>query len=352
VLEIRNNKEIAATAQPPLKTTKLEFNNFFVATETSKHKESLPTTLPTSTSSVPNKNKNVNKNKNKNGVVPGSAYSRDTTTESPGVIDLLKDDNNNNADKGGIFEDEEQRYIDCGNATEVTRKVDSVIDKAEGRNTMHLLEGDNNDEDDDPKDKEIIATLNENLNDQVPQRISSYCRSNPKDPNQVANKTIDRPLTTGKEDNVIDLLDDDEDDDEVIIVEKSCQFIEREIKDDDDNINGELHLLGSTGKNALSDFAHSRADCVTYPFAKDPTRFCIQCYCYVCDAKASECIKWNDHCKAINSETKWKQRRSQVRCKRKAPERELERLHFFGSSSLPVDRRSRRTRRNVNYSER
>ena len=130
--------------------------------------------------------------------------------------------------------------------------------------------------------------------------------------------------------------------------------------DDDDNEDDEeekspnedgIQIIRCKGKNALSDFPHSRSDCVTNLFTIDPHKFCPQCYCYVCDVKAIECTKWDSHCVAQGKELKWKQRRSNARSKRnctkrKSTERELQRLNTW-TSSLQTDLPTRRVRRNV-----
>ena len=48
-------------------------------------------------------------------------------------------------------------------------------------------------------------------------------------------------------------------------------------KDEDDN--EEIELVGHTGHNALSDFPHSRENCVQHVFQLDPQKFCPNCYC-------------------------------------------------------------------------
>ena len=48
-------------------------------------------------------------------------------------------------------------------------------------------------------------------------------------------------------------------------------------KNEDDN--DEIELVGHTGHNALSDFPHSRENCVQHVFQLDPQKFCPNCYC-------------------------------------------------------------------------
>jgi len=117
----------------------------------------------------------------------------------------------------------------------------------------------------------------------------------------------------------------------------------------------EIEIIAETGKNPLSDFAHPRFHCVTKPFAFDPTAFCSNCFCYVCDVRASECQHWNDnqdedsHCFADSQITKWKRRRSRIRSKRKRPERALKEIEFFLPDTIPTTKLppKRRTRNPV-----
>ncbi|OEU06738.1 hypothetical protein FRACYDRAFT_265572 [Fragilariopsis cylindrus CCMP1102] len=120
--------------------------------------------------------------------------------------------------------------------------------------------------------------------------------------------------------------------------------------------NGDIQITGSTGKNALSDYPHPRHECVVKSFTKNPEQFCPNCYCFVCDIKASECAEWKDcHCKA-DSDIKWRLQRRKIRNKRKAPERARQRLaiSFIDydtdqdlSLATTSQRRTRRTRSNV-----
>ena len=119
--------------------------------------------------------------------------------------------------------------------------------------------------------------------------------------------------------------------------------------------DGDIQITGSTGKNALSDYPHPRHECVVKSFTKNPEHFCPNCYCFVCDIKASECTEWKDfHCKA-DRDIKWRRRRIKTRNKRKAPERARQRLAISftdhdtdqDSSRSTSQTRTRRTRSNV-----
>ena len=68
--------------------------------------------------------------------------------------------------------------------------------------------------------------------------------------------------------------------------------------DDEDE---DIQFVGRNGDLALSDFPHSRHNCLTCKFAPGSEHsFCVQCYCYVCDAPAKDCTQWAaSHCKAV-----------------------------------------------------
>lgn len=83
--------------------------------------------------------------------------------------------------------------------------------------------------------------------------------------------------------------------------------------DKTDTDDEDVAIVGSTGPNALSDFPPSRANCVTYPLARDPVVYCDNCYCYVCDVEVSKCNMWQEHCRANHDEPKWRKLRQDYR---------------------------------------
>ncbi|KAG5178369.1 SNF2 family N-terminal domain-containing protein [Tribonema minus] len=84
----------------------------------------------------------------------------------------------------------------------------------------------------------------------------------------------------------------------------------REGEDDED-----IELVGTTG----TTLPHLRCHCPDNPFATgDRKAFCDLCYCYVCDTKAKECTKWEEHCAATDEgalASFWKQLREQAHAK-------------------------------------
>mmetsp|Transcript_27884 Transcript_27884/g.31342 ORF Transcript_27884/g.31342 Transcript_27884/m.31342 type:complete len:299 (-) Transcript_27884:22-918(-) len=165
-------------------------------------------------------------------------------------------------------------------------------------------------------------------------------------------------------------LDDDDDDDhedeeedEVVVVEQEEKAIEWENEDENNGNNdcGDIQIIGSTGKNAIADFAHPRGDCVKYPFEIGPKSklYCPKCYCYVCDVLVSECTKWDTHCQAVRSVSKWQSQREYQRSKRKRQamtkqdkaKHALQQLDTCFTESEETIPPRRRTRRNVSYTE-
>ena len=66
--------------------------------------------------------------------------------------------------------------------------------------------------------------------------------------------------------------------------------------DADDNGNGwDMDVVAVGGDNMLvaGDMPHPRETCTKFLFSKHPTasneRFCPNCFCFVCETKASEC---------------------------------------------------------------
>ena len=83
----------------------------------------------------------------------------------------------------------------------------------------------------------------------------------------------------------------------------------------------EFEIVGTKGTNALVDFPHSRENCVTHPFARanttvsreDKRKHCPNCYCYVCDIPANDCVVWDSHCMASHGNARWRIERDRVK---------------------------------------
>jgi hypothetical protein len=154
-------------------------------------------------------------------------------------------------------------------------------------------------------------------------------------------------------------LDDDDDDDEMVCVEVERPQPEAPAtktgagaEEDGDE---DLQFVGRTGAIALSDFPHSRENCLERPWKPGTeTNRCPNCarrvihpgarsrarqplvpicrrtaatradppphgvrlralapgFCYVCDAKAADCPEWASHAKATHTQPKWVQMRA------------------------------------------
>jgi hypothetical protein len=105
-------------------------------------------------------------------------------------------------------------------------------------------------------------------------------------------------------------------DEECLIVEAPTQTLAVATSNRDEDVE----IVGATGPNALEDFPHPRQDCVSFPMQKKPGLFCKNCYCYVCDVRASECPSWTFHCEAKAGVHGWERKRKTERTKRKQQE--------------------------------
>jgi hypothetical protein len=73
-----------------------------------------------------------------------------------------------------------------------------------------------------------------------------------------------------------------------------------------DSGDKECWIVGQKGFNALSDFPHSREDCVVHPIVNDAELHCPKCFCYVCDVLVADCVNWRVHCSARFQDSYWK----------------------------------------------
>jgi hypothetical protein len=91
----------------------------------------------------------------------------------------------------------------------------------------------------------------------------------------------------------------DEDGLEIVDMDEDSVESAQEEKVDDDVV-----MIGNGPE--VSEFPHSRHDCLIHPIQNrtktfKKTKFCVNCYCFVCDVKVAECKHWNDHCMATNT---------------------------------------------------
>ena len=214
----------------------------------------------------------------------------DNNQSTPTVIDLLDDDDDDDDDNGEQEEREEEKES-CSIANEEgtardNGEEDIIINRAGGENVIDLLEDDDDDDDDyddcNDKNQSIIRQTIQCSRNKQASRGNTNEDENART-NQSGFVSNDVQIMVDREEkSIIDLLeddDDDDDDDDVVVLEQG-QAVEFQIEvdndgnEDDDDDCDDAVIIGSTGKNANSDYAHSRADCATNPFEKDPKIYC------------------------------------------------------------------------------
>jgi hypothetical protein len=219
----------------------------------------------------------------------------DNDKSTPTVIDLLDDDDDDDDDE----EEEEEGKEACNIAneegtTEENEEGDTVINRAGGEIVIDLLE---EDDDDDDKDQSIIhQTIERSKNKQASRGNTNEDENARTNQSEVVNND-EQIMVDREEESIVDLLDDDDndddDDDDVVVLEHG-QAVEFQIEvnnagNNDDDCEDAV-IVGSIGKNANSDYPHSRGDCATNPFEKDPKMYCpnvskvvfVLMSCFVC----------------------------------------------------------------------
>ncbi len=58
--------------------------------------------------------------------------------------------------------------------------------------------------------------------------------------------------------------------------------------------DGEVEFIGKT-VNSIMDYPHHRFLCIKYPFGTNTHKHCVNCFCVVCEERASECKDWYAH---------------------------------------------------------
>jgi hypothetical protein len=69
----------------------------------------------------------------------------------------------------------------------------------------------------------------------------------------------------------------------------------------DEGDEGSVELLAESG-NSIEVYPHHRFLCIKYPFSTDPKIHCVNCFCVVCEERASDCNNWNAHCSISKGE--------------------------------------------------
>ena len=77
----------------------------------------------------------------------------------------------------------------------------------------------------------------------------------------------------------------------------------------------EVSCVGATG---VMNLPHARMHCTRFPFNnQEPTdsshsKYCSECYCWLCEVLASKCVDWCAHCQAFDRSPYWKSERRRL----------------------------------------
>jgi hypothetical protein len=79
----------------------------------------------------------------------------------------------------------------------------------------------------------------------------------------------------------------------------------------------DIEIIGGNFQSAV-DMPHQRESCPKKSFSFDGMvsinqHYCANCYCYVCEVKASECTDWTRHCNATCRKASWKSERDSLK---------------------------------------
>ena len=110
------------------------------------------------------------------------------------------------------------------------------------------------------------------------------------------------PVTFGKAnflDEVVEMLGEGEEKEELELSSSSSNM--NKVNADTNNDECEIECLGGN-MNFLSDMPHQREACSGFPFSPYDRsvnrKYCKQCFCYICDINAKDCLEWPEHCNA------------------------------------------------------
>jgi hypothetical protein len=103
--------------------------------------------------------------------------------------------------------------------------------------------------------------------------------------------------------------------------------------DGDDDVTVE----GTSGAMSLIDFPHARENCGKHRFELGKYgALCANCYCYVCDVPASDCLTWAAHCSASHSEPRWRKEREHQRTARSSAAAALPPPVVVAAAAAPI----------------
>lgn len=71
---------------------------------------------------------------------------------------------------------------------------------------------------------------------------------------------------------------------------KACKVVPSVNEGDE----GSVEFVTESG-NSMEVYPHHMFLCIKYPFGTDPNAHCLNCFCVVCEERASDCKDWNAH---------------------------------------------------------
>jgi hypothetical protein len=121
------------------------------------------------------------------------------------------------------------------------------------------------------------------------------------------------------EDEVLEVRETVEDEDGSVKAISGTKRTASEAFDVDAEDGDDIQVLGGN-VNVASNMPHPRETCTVHPFVSKPDSrqseknmlFCSNCYCYVCQIRAGECMAWGSHCNANCREARWKHMRNNI----------------------------------------
>jgi sRNA-binding protein len=87
----------------------------------------------------------------------------------------------------------------------------------------------------------------------------------------------------------------------------------------------DFEIVGQQGVIAMRDWPHPRDRCLEVPFGQgNNAKVCVNCWCFICETKSTECATWAAHCNATDQDPSSIVERNTVRRSRERSSRREE----------------------------